>query len=51
MVDYLKQYDTDNKGALSTEEVQAAIRGAVRSEVSGKDFHRMYSGMYRMMEF
>jgi hypothetical protein len=23
----------------------------VRSEVSGKDFHRMYSGVYRMMEF
>ena len=51
MVDYLKQYDTDNKGALSTEEVQAAIRGAVRSEVSGKDFQGMYSRMYRMMEF
>ena len=30
VVDYLKQYDKDNKGALSAEEVQAAIRGTVR---------------------
>ncbi|CAL1140992.1 unnamed protein product, partial [Cladocopium goreaui] len=32
VVDYLKQYDTDNKGALSTEEVQAAIRGSELSQ-------------------
>ncbi|CAL1171371.1 unnamed protein product [Cladocopium goreaui] len=32
VVDYLKQYDTDNKGALSTEEVQAAIRGSGLSQ-------------------
>ena len=30
VVDYLKQYDKDTKGALSPEEVQAAIRGTVR---------------------
>ena len=30
VVDYLKQYDKDTKGALSAEEVQAAIRGTVR---------------------
>ena len=29
VVDYLKQHDKDNKGALSTEELQAAIRGEV----------------------
>ncbi|CAL1155453.1 unnamed protein product [Cladocopium goreaui] len=32
VVDYLKQYDTDSKGALSTEEVQAAIRGSELSQ-------------------
>ncbi|CAL1146968.1 unnamed protein product, partial [Cladocopium goreaui] len=32
VVDYLKQYDTDNKGALSTEEVQAAVRGSELSQ-------------------
>ena len=30
VVDYLKQYDKDGKGALSREELQEAMRGAVR---------------------
>ncbi|CAL1158827.1 unnamed protein product [Cladocopium goreaui] len=29
VVDYLKQYDKDGKGALSREELQEAMRGAV----------------------
>ena len=29
VVDHLKQYDKDGKGALSRDELQAAIRGAV----------------------
>eukprot|EP00435_Cladocopium_sp_Y103_P008943 s5703_g2.t1 len=36
VVDYLKQYDKDNSGTLSSAEVQAAIRGTVRW-VSGSE--------------
>ena len=45
VVDHLKQYDKDNRGALSAEEVQAAIRGTVtQSPLDGLIFERRNGG-------
>ena len=30
LLDYLKQFDTDGKGALSEEELQEVMRGGIR---------------------
>ena len=32
LLDYLKQFDTDGKGALSEEELQEVMRGRIRKE-------------------